>query len=125
MSVNELEKMPVLKAYLGANGVLTAELRDEKELREVIWKLFRVNVSGELAQIQANITELGKQKRRILVRKNLMDLPARLVSTKRAHSKKRAGIMMRRDRDAAKNLHSPAQEANLELDAEFRAILRS
>jgi cob(I)alamin adenosyltransferase len=122
MSVDRLERMPVLKAYLGANGVLTAAIENEAELRRVIAQLFRVNVELSLYEIQEAITELGKQKRRILVRKNLMDLPARLVSQKRAHAKKRGGVMYKKDRKAAASLIIPKPSDDY-LTTEFKEVM--
>lgn len=123
MSVDRLERMPVLKAYLGANGVLTAAIENETELRKVLSRLFRVKVDCSLFEIQTAITELGKQKRRILVRQNLMDLPARLVSQKRAHAKKRGGVMTKRDRKAAPSLIPPKPNDDW-LTTEFKEMMR-
>jgi hypothetical protein len=109
MPYDEIERLPRLRAYLGANGVITSELRGPKDAWEVITGLFELEpvVADDWKKVENYLRSLGHARRRALVRKNLKNLPARFVSTKDAHRRKRLGVLTQRD---VKELEKTARE---------------
>ncbi len=104
MSITEAMARPKLKALLGSNGVLTDSIKNGAELREVVKALFEIDaLDMGYEEIEAAIDELGRPLRRALVRKNLGSLPARLVSMKPAHKRRRMGVLRKRDRKLLAN----------------------
>jgi hypothetical protein len=90
---------PSLSAFLGANGVKTSEIRSIEEFMEIVKTLYEFDASAMTgAEIESTIDGLGKSERRLLVKRNLGKLPARLVSTKPAHQRAREGRLTKRDR---------------------------
>lgn len=116
----KFEAYPSLKAFFGANGVLTGEIKSDDEFRALCLALFGVaaHEAEPMKSIEDRIKAIGKAKRRVLVRRNLGNLPARLVSQKTAHQRKRKGVLSKRDKKTTE-----AMQKSSELNAEFRSIV--
>jgi hypothetical protein len=99
-----------LKAFLGANGVVTSKIGNAEDVAYVATKLFGLRLDASeplsLLSLQSRISSLGYAHRRAMVRLNLGTLPAHLVSTREAHKDKREGKLARRDRKYLKTLGS-------------------